>query len=167
MKRIISLMAITTLWAITIAQDKPTICTKEYMPVCGFVQVQCITAPCPPVQETFGNRCMAQAAGATDIREGTCEASTDPGPIDVDPCDIFQHTFGIGSWDSWRFGDEISLLQHKLKELGYFKWRPNGFYSPNLARAVASFQRANKLKLNGRFNQETQNKLESIVCETK
>lgn len=47
-------------------------CTREYMPVCGKVQVQCITAPCPPIDTTFGNLCEAQAAGAFDIRDGEC-----------------------------------------------------------------------------------------------
>lgn len=51
-------------------------CTKEYKPVCGEVQVQCITAPCYPVQQTFGNRCEANAAGATNIQEGTCESQS-------------------------------------------------------------------------------------------
>lgn len=35
------------------------VCTMQYAPVCAEVQVQCITAPCLPVQETFGNSCMA------------------------------------------------------------------------------------------------------------
>jgi hypothetical protein len=47
-------------------------CTREYHPVCGKVQVQCVTAPCPPIDTTFPNRCVAENAGATDIREGAC-----------------------------------------------------------------------------------------------
>ena len=35
------------------------ICTMEYAPVCAEVQVQCIKAPCYPVQQTFSNACMA------------------------------------------------------------------------------------------------------------
>lgn len=57
-------------------EDKPAICTKEYMPVCGQVQVQCIKAPCNPIQETFGNACMAKAAWATDIIQGECVINT-------------------------------------------------------------------------------------------
>ncbi len=34
-------------------------CTLEYAPVCAEVEVQCIKAPCYPVQETFSNSCMA------------------------------------------------------------------------------------------------------------
>lgn len=53
--------------------SEPVICTKEYRPVCGYVSVQCITAPCPPVLQTFPNNCVAEANGAVAITEGTCE----------------------------------------------------------------------------------------------
>ena len=52
--------------------DQPVMCTLEYAPVCGKIEVQCITTPCDPVQETFGNRCQAEARGAFDIVEGEC-----------------------------------------------------------------------------------------------
>lgn len=54
------------------ATEDPIMCTMEYAPVCGTVQVQCITTPCDPVRETFGNACMAGAAKATDITTGEC-----------------------------------------------------------------------------------------------
>lgn len=47
-------------------------CTREYQPVCGEIQVQCITTPCPPLRTTFANRCEAENAGAIDITEGAC-----------------------------------------------------------------------------------------------
>jgi len=50
--------------------EKP--CTREYMPVCGELQVQCIKAPCPPVKTTYPNRCMAENAKAENIQEGYC-----------------------------------------------------------------------------------------------
>ena len=56
--------------------DDQVMCTKEYKPVCGEVQVVCIKAPCYPVIETFGNRCEANAAHATNIQEGTCESQS-------------------------------------------------------------------------------------------
>lgn len=34
-------------------------CTMEYAPVCAEVQVQCIKAPCYPIQKTFWNKCSA------------------------------------------------------------------------------------------------------------
>jgi len=58
-------------------QELPKVCTMEYAPVCGKVQVQCITTPCLSVDQTFGNMCTAQAAGATDITTGECTT----GPI--------------------------------------------------------------------------------------
>jgi len=34
-------------------------CTMQYAPVCAEVQVKCINAPCPPIQQTFWNSCTA------------------------------------------------------------------------------------------------------------
>lgn len=54
-------------------------CTKEYKPVCASKQVVCIKAPCNPIQQTYGNRCVAGADGASVLYEGSCrDASTDP-----------------------------------------------------------------------------------------
>ena len=52
------------------------VCTMEYAPVCGAISVQCITAPCPQVRQTFGNNCMADAAWATDITMGECSTTS-------------------------------------------------------------------------------------------
>ena len=49
------------------AAESPTMCTAQYEPVCGFVQVQCIRAPCPAIRTDFGNSCMAATAGARDV----------------------------------------------------------------------------------------------------
>lgn len=40
-------------------QRKVDVCTQDYKPVCALVQVQCIKAPCNPVEETFSNSCTA------------------------------------------------------------------------------------------------------------
>ncbi|OGG58139.1 hypothetical protein A2853_01325 [Candidatus Kaiserbacteria bacterium RIFCSPHIGHO2_01_FULL_55_17] len=54
-------------------------CTKEYVPVCGQKSIVCITTPCNPIQQTYGNRCMMEADGASFLYEGACRASnTDP-----------------------------------------------------------------------------------------
>lgn len=53
------------------------VCTQEYMPVCGKRAVQCITAPCEMVEQTFSNRCMAEAEGATEIVDGACAMGDD------------------------------------------------------------------------------------------
>lgn len=65
----------------TQATSNPTVCTMEYAPVCGSVQVQCIKAPCNPVRETFGNLCAGNAAGATNITVGECDSGVTPSPI--------------------------------------------------------------------------------------
>ncbi len=50
----------------------PVMCTMEYAPVCGEVEVQCIKAPCPPLKQTFGNSCIANAQWAKNITQGEC-----------------------------------------------------------------------------------------------
>lgn len=55
------------------SSDDQVMCPMNYAPVCGTVQVQCITTPCNPVRQTFGNSCVAWAAKATNITEGACE----------------------------------------------------------------------------------------------
>jgi hypothetical protein len=49
------------------------VCTEEYKPVCGQVEVQCIKAPCPPLKQTFSNRCLAENSKAQNITEGACK----------------------------------------------------------------------------------------------
>ncbi len=68
MIKILYLLIVSALGlAQTYAAESPTMCTAQYEPVCGFVQVQCIRAPCPTVRIDFGNSCMAALAGATDV----------------------------------------------------------------------------------------------------
>jgi len=56
--------------------DKPTsLCTQEYAPVCASVQVECIKAPCNPVEQTFSNLCMMNANKLTTfLHDGECAA---------------------------------------------------------------------------------------------
>lgn len=51
---------------------EPTACTKEYMPVCGEIQIQCFTTPCNPIHETYGNACEMKSAGAHLLYKGAC-----------------------------------------------------------------------------------------------
>ena len=41
-------------------------------PVCAKKEVVCVTEPCPPLEQTFFNRCIAEQEGAYDIVEGAC-----------------------------------------------------------------------------------------------
>ncbi|MCF7847110.1 MAG: hypothetical protein K9M51_03755 [Candidatus Gracilibacteria bacterium] len=59
--------------------DPPEImCTMEYAPVCAEIQPNCFTTPCPPMKQTFSNRCHAEAAEAENIQPGKCDQE---GPI--------------------------------------------------------------------------------------
>lgn len=50
------------------------ICTMEYAPVCGAVDIQCITTPCDPVEQTFSNGCSACGQGNVDsYTQGACD----------------------------------------------------------------------------------------------
>lgn len=53
-------------------------CTKEYKPVCGAKQVQCITTPCNPIPTTYSNECTMKTDGATFLSEGQCKTDTKP-----------------------------------------------------------------------------------------
>lgn len=56
------------------SEDRPQVCTKEYRPVCGLVQIECITTPCNPIPETFGNACSACSQGnVLSYTEGACK----------------------------------------------------------------------------------------------
>ncbi|MFW5704263.1 MAG: hypothetical protein ACOCXG_00325 [Nanoarchaeota archaeon] len=56
-----------------IPDTQNTFCTMEYAPVCASVQVQCVRAPCPPINQTFSNACMAKTKDATVLYKGECE----------------------------------------------------------------------------------------------
>ena len=48
-------------------------CTREYVPVCALVSVQCITTPCNPVPQTFSNACGACGQGhVISYTKGAC-----------------------------------------------------------------------------------------------
>ena len=48
-------------------------CIEIYQPVCGTVNVQCVTTPCDPAQETFANSCKAcQNSLVSSFTNGEC-----------------------------------------------------------------------------------------------
>ena len=52
-------------------------CDDEYAPVCARVSVQCIQAPCDPIEQTFANVCEAETVGAEIAYQGECLLSSD------------------------------------------------------------------------------------------
>ncbi len=55
-------------------QKQAEMCTMQYAPVCGYVEVQCITSPCYPVPQTFGNTCGACSTdNVVSYTQGACE----------------------------------------------------------------------------------------------
>lgn len=48
-------------------------CIALYQPVCGLVNVQCITTPCNPQKKTFSNSCVACSNSlVSEYIEGEC-----------------------------------------------------------------------------------------------
>jgi hypothetical protein len=48
-------------------------CTREYMPVCGEVQIECVTTPCEPMKKTFSNACvLGNNKRARFLYDGAC-----------------------------------------------------------------------------------------------
>jgi len=61
--------------ACTDEQKAAEFCTQQYDPVCGLQEVQCVTTPCDPVPQTYGNTCTACAtAGVISYAAGECSA---------------------------------------------------------------------------------------------
>lgn len=55
-------------------QRNVDLCNDIYQPVCATVNVQCITTPCNPVNQTFENSCKAcDDSLVSDYIEGECE----------------------------------------------------------------------------------------------
>ncbi len=86
-------------------EPAPIACTREYMPVCGSVDVQCIKAPCPAVQQTYGNMCMLKAAGnAKVLYAGECVTTADPDNM-------------LNAWEGTAYRSVASLL-----DKSYLAW---------------------------------------------
>jgi hypothetical protein len=64
------------------------ICTDEYEPVCGELDVQCIQEPCLPIEVTFTNICELNQAGAVLVYESECVTSLICPSIDQLPDDM-------------------------------------------------------------------------------
>lgn len=58
-------------------QCKEEFCTEIYDPVCGKLNIQCFTEPCPDVVKTFTNRCYLKKEGAKFLYKGECVNKTE------------------------------------------------------------------------------------------
>lgn len=56
-------------------------------------------------------------------------------------------------------GTDVELLQDRLKDLGYFKSKANGNFGPATEKAVKSFQKINKLEVDGSVGEQTREAL--------
>lgn len=57
-----------------LSSGEKTICTMEYAPVCAKINIQCIKAPCKPIEQTYWNRCiMEQNKLATFLYNWECK----------------------------------------------------------------------------------------------
>lgn len=72
------------------------------------------------------------------------------------PAPAYTQTLRIGSR-----GTEVSNLQARLKELGYYTGTVDGMYGTGTARSVTLFQRANNLEADGVAGEATQKRLYS------
>ncbi len=63
-------------------------------------------------------------------------------------------------------GTQVTALQERLKELGYYKETPTGTYDTNTIGAVRSFQKKNGLKADGTAGAETQKAIYSADAIT-
>ena len=59
---------------------------------------------------------------------------------------------------------EVTVLQNFLKENGYMKVDPNGFFGPSTFNAVKSFQKNNKLSSSGYVGAITRARIKEISC---
>lgn len=94
-------MATVLVMGLTSATSTPTICTMEYNPVCGQLPEPACRKATPacmvptPAPQTYSNRCMLDAAGATYLNDGVC-GSTNVTPPTICPmymkvCPAGQH----------------------------------------------------------------------------
>lgn len=70
--------------------EENVICTMEYAPVCAEVEVKCVKAPCPPIKQTFGNKCQMNAnKNAKFLYEGECREDNDNKESDLSNCETY------------------------------------------------------------------------------
>lgn len=94
--------------------EEPRICTKEYMPVCAKVQVQCIKAPCNPILQTFSNTCMAWDNEI--VYNWTCDSKLSDSDISLYNSIKTDKLDNIYQWKIYDLLEEYKLLISKYSE---------------------------------------------------
>ena len=62
-------------------------------------------------------------------------------------------------------GSDVYYLQVRLKQLGYYNYRPDGVFGYGTEKAVKDFQRAEKLRITGQIGWEEYRRLRLVVHE--
>jgi peptidoglycan hydrolase-like protein with peptidoglycan-binding domain len=76
-------------------------------------------------------------------------------------CDTYiTNTLQIGS-----SGSEVYMLQQALLDLGFLRTSPNGYFGPQTASAVRSFQRDNGIRSTGVVGPSTRSVLNGSLCQ--
>ena len=69
---------VSQVFTCTPEQRNAEVCAQIYQPVCATVNIQCITTPCDPIQETFPNACSACSNSlASSYTVGECSDTVD------------------------------------------------------------------------------------------
>jgi hypothetical protein len=56
-------------------EDRGALCPRQTEPVCGLTRVECITTPCDPVKQSYGNACAAcNNDRVISYTDGLCDA---------------------------------------------------------------------------------------------
>ena len=129
--------------------NDPIACTMEYAPVCGEKQVQCVKAPCYPIQKTYSNKCMMNADNnpsmpVSFLHTGECNDKTKTEPT-------FCRGNKFSKMNRGMRGDMVRALQEFLSGQGYKFGTIDGSFGLKTQKAVKDFQTAKGLKSDGVF----------------
>lgn len=108
--------------------------------------------------ETLGTDDADAAMSAEESLEG--ETAAGEGPFEA-PAPTVAPPEKIIQLKSGSRGEEVRILQERLKELGYLDGEADGDYGPATKNAVSAFQRRNSLSVDGIAGKQTQTRLYS------
>lgn len=103
--------------------DGGVACTMDYNPVCGQKQVQCIKAPCDPIQKTYSNKCVLNADKAEYLHAGECKKIEKPRNLTVEnnilakKAKDFEKRVGVLQAENKRLKDVVKAQKKQIAEL--------------------------------------------------